>query len=151
MFEIRDWLYIAGFPEASSNKLVRAQGIEAMLQLFEEFKSEAVISHFIPVNDGVPMTNAMIREGVDFIRKQHDAGHKLLITCGAGISRSVTFSIIALKEIEGLSLSDAYRAIHDVHPKALPDHVHWQAVADYYGEPNDFWRIWGNILMGDDE
>lgn len=150
MFEIRDWLCVSGYPEASSASIVKAEGIEAMLQLFEEFSIEDVESHFIPVIDGAPMTKGMIQEGIEFIHKQRDAGRKLLVTCGAGISRSVTFSIIALKEIEGLSMEDAYRIIHAVHPKALPDHVHWQAVAEYYGEANDFWRIWGSITLGDD-
>ena len=150
MFQIRDWLCISGYPEASTAKVVKAQGIEAMLQLFEAFDMDGVETHFIPVNDGIAMSKSMIQEGIEFIHKQRDAGRQLLMSCGAGISRSVTFSIIALKEMEGLSMEEAYRAIHEIHPKALPDHVHWQAVAEFYGEADDFWRIWGSMMLGDD-
>lgn len=151
MYQIRDWLWISGYPEASSPKLVQANGIGAMLQLFESFDSEGIVTHFIPVNDGISLTKGMIREGIDFIHQQYDANHRLLVTCGKGISRSVTFSIIALIEIEGLSMEEAYRVIHAIHPKALPDHIHWQALAEFYDDRTDFWRIWGNLVLGNDE
>lgn len=151
MFQIRDWLCISGYSIASSPKIMKAEGIEAMLQLFEGFEMRGVETHFIPVSDGLPITKAMIQEGTDFIRKQRVEERKLLVTCGAGISRSVTFSIIALKEIEGLSMGEAYRAIRAIHEKALPDHVHWKDVADFYGENGDFWKIWGNLMLGNEE
>lgn len=150
MYQIRDWLCISGYPEASSLTIVKAAGIGAMLQLFEPFELEGVETHYIPVIDGQPITKGMIRDGMAFIRQQMDAKKKLLITCGAGISRSVMFSVIALKEIEGLSMDEAYRTIYALHPKALPDHVHWQSVAEYYNETDDFWKIWGNLMLGDE-
>jgi protein-tyrosine phosphatase len=151
MFQIRDWLCISDYPIASSPEIVKASGIGAMLQLFKEFEMDGVETHFASVSDGLSITSAMIQEGIEFVRNQHAQGRKLLVTCGAGISRSVTFSIIALKEIEGLSMAEAYRAIREIHPQALPDHVHWQSVADFYGEDGDFWKIWGNLLLGDKE
>lgn len=151
MFQIRDWLYISDYPTASSPKLVKTQDIEAILQLFEGFEMDGVATHFIPVSDGLPMTKAMIQEGIDFICNQRAKERKLLISCGAGVSRSVTFSIIALKEIEGLSMEEAYRAIRETHEKALPDHVHWQGVADFYGEDRNFWKIWGSLVLGNED
>ena len=149
MYKIRDWLYISDYASAKSQKIVDEAGIQAMLQLFQPIELEGVVTKFISIGDGLPLTQAQIETAISFIREQHDKQHCLLSTCGAGLSRSVTFAIIALKEIEGLSLADAYRAIFEHHPKAMPDHIHWQAVADYYGEVDNFWEIWGELTLGD--
>ena len=151
MFKIRDWLYISDYPSASSPDMVKSVGIGAMLQLFEPFTMEGVETQFLKVEDGHPITPEQIKIGGSFLRQQHAKGRKVLATCGAGISRSVTFSIIALKEIEGLSLIDAYREIRQHHPQAMPDHLHWKSIADYYHEEGDFWKIWGDIMLGEDE
>jgi protein-tyrosine phosphatase len=150
MFKIRDWLFISGFPSASSPNLVKAEGIGAMLQLFEAIEMRGVDTLFVEVQDGHEITPQQIRKGVDFVRLHHDKGKKVLVTCGAGISRSVTFSIACLKEIEGLSLPDAYKSIRQHHPEAMPDHIHWKSVADFYEEKGDFWEIWGDIMLEDD-
>ena len=151
MFKVRDWLFISGFPSASSPQLVKGQGIEAMLQLFEPIKIEGITSLYLDVQDGYEITPQQIRNGVDFVRANHEKGKKILVTCGAGISRSVTFSIASLKEIEGLSLPDAYKAVRQHHPEAMPDHIHWKSISDYYGESGDFWEICGEIMLGDDK
>ncbi len=150
MYKIRDWLYISDYASAKSQKIVDEAGIQAMLQLFQPIEVEGVVTKFISIGDGLPLTQAQIETAINFISEQHDKQHCLLSTCGAGLSRSVTFAIIALKEIEGLSLADAYRAIFEHHPKAMPDHIHWQAVADYYGEVDNFWEIWGELTLGNE-
>ena len=150
MYKIRDWLYISDYASAKSQKIVDEAGIQAMLQLFQPIELEGVVTKFISIGDGLPLTQAQIETAISFIREQHDKQHCLLSTCGAGLSRSVTFAIIALKEIESLSLADAYRAIFEHHPKAMPDHIHWQAVADYYGEVDNFWEIWGELTLGNE-
>ena len=48
-------------------------------------------------------------------------GHKVLVACGAGINRSTAFCMAALKEVEGLSLLDAYKEIKRKHPESLPN------------------------------
>lgn len=151
MFKIRDWLYISGFPSASSANLVKAEGIQAMLQLFEPIETQGIDSLFIEVQDGHEISPEAIRKGVEFVRQEHAKGKRVLVTCGAGISRSVTFSIASLKAIEGLSLADAYKSVRQHHPEAMPDHVHWKSIADFYGEKADFWEIWGDIMLAEDE
>lgn len=150
MYKIRDWLYISDYASAKSQKIVDEAGIQAMLQLFQPIELEGIVTKYISIGDGLPLTQAQINTAISFIREQHDKQHCLLSTCGAGLSRSVTFAIIALKEIEGLSLADAYRAIFEHHPKAMPDHIHWQAIADYYGEVDNFWEIWGELTLGNE-
>lgn len=148
MYQIRDWLYISDYASASSRKIVDDAGIQAMLQLFQQIDFEGIETRFISVGDGLPLSSEQILTAITFIHEQYDKNHPILSTCGAGLSRSVTFAIIALKEIEGLSLADGYRAIFEHHPNAMPDHIHWQALANYYGEADNFWEVWGELNLG---
>lgn len=149
MYKIRDWLYISGFPAASSPSMIKKEGIQGMLQLFEAIEMDGVETKHIGLLDGVPIKPQQLQDGIAFIHAQREKNHRLLVTCGAGISRSVTLSIVALKEIEGLSMQEAYSVIHKVHPKAMPDHLHWESVANYYDENNNFWEVWGEITLSD--
>jgi protein-tyrosine phosphatase len=151
MFQIRDWLFISGYPVASNRSVVKKHNIQAMLQLFEGFKSPGVETLFVGVVDGQPLTSENIREGVAYVRKQHKKGKRILVTCGAGVSRSVTFSVAALKEIEGLTLEEAYLSIRERHKEALPDHIHWDSLREYYGEGKEFWEIWQSVILDDDD
>lgn len=151
MFQIRDWLFISGFPAASNPKEVQKHRINAMLQLFEAFKSPGVETLYLNVLDGYPLPPEVIRRGVDFVRKQHSKDKRILITCGAGVSRSVTFTVAILKEIEGLSLEEAYLSIRQHHQEALPDHIHWDSLREYFGEGPEFWQIWQTLILDDDD
>jgi protein-tyrosine phosphatase len=85
---------------------------------------------------------------VDFVRARKAEERKVLVACGAGISRSVSFSIAALKEEEGLSLLDAYAAIRAVHPDALPHPALWESLRQYYGESTTYLMMVDTVLMG---
>lgn len=147
MHKIRDWLYISNYASASSSHIVKENKIEAMLQLYQAIKAKGLDTKFIPLQDGVPIREEQLQEGIAFIHQQREKNHRMLSTCGAGVSRSVTLAIVALKEIEGMSLARAYSNIHKLHPKAMPDHVHWTSVSDFYGENNNFWEIWGDLTL----
>lgn len=151
MHKIRDWLYIANFPEASSAKTVASHNIDAMLQLFEEFDNPDVETLYVEAIDGYPLSADRIKRGVDFVKQKHAEGKTVLVTCGAGVSRSVTFSIASLKEIEGLSLQEAYADIHSKHNDAMPDQIHWQSLTEYYDVDAPFWEIWKNVIMAEEE
>jgi len=151
MFRIRDWLYVSGFPIASDKATVKKHNINAMLQLFEPIKMAGVETLFLRVEDGFTVAPETIQQGVEFVLKQHKKGKKVLITCGAGVSRSVTFATAVLKEVEGLSLEAAYLDIRTHHKQALPDHLHWDALRAYYGEGTEFWKIWQSVMLEDDE
>lgn len=151
LFKVRDWLYISDFATATSATIVKDAGIQAMLQLFQAFEMAGIETLYLDVPDGLSLRRDLIERGIAFIQEQQAKKHRLLITCGAGISRSVMFAIIALREIEGVSLKEAYYQIYGGHPKAMPDHIHWQAVAQYYDEVSDFWAIWGDITLRDED
>lgn len=149
MYKIRDWLYVSDYPSACSKRIRDEAGIQGMLQLFQAIDAEDVDCKYLPIGDGLQLQTSQIEHAIAFIKEQHTKNHCLLSTCGAGLSRSVMFAVIALKEIEGLSMDDAYRAIFKHHPNAMPDHVHWKTIAEYYGEDDNFWKVWGDLSMGD--
>ncbi len=150
MYKIRDWLYVGQVTHTQDSNLLAHWGIGAMLQLHQPVPQENIPSLFLPIMDGYPIDEAHLQKAAVFVKAQHAAGHRLLSACGAGVSRSVTFATLALKEVEGLTLEAAYLDIRSKHPKALPDQVHWESVRTYYGgEGKTFWDIWRAILMGE--
>ncbi len=147
MWRIRPWLYIGKYRDTNSPALLNSFQIGAMLQLAEAVPQPGIASLYIAVDDGVPLLPAKLRQGVDFIRAQKAADKIVLSACGAGISRSVTFAIAALKEEEGLSLTDAYAAILDKHPDATPHPALWESLQTYYHDNVTYDELWTKVLQ----
>jgi hypothetical protein len=134
MYPIRPWLYIGKFSETQDDDLLRRREIGAMLQLADNVTQPGIPSLYIPVEDGEPLPADLLRMGVEFVRLEKALGRKVLIACGAGISRSATFAIASLKEEERLPLLEAYRQVRVMHPDALPHPALWKSLCEYYAE-----------------
>jgi protein-tyrosine phosphatase len=85
------------------------------------------------VQDGLPLSYKVLERGITFICDQKAAGKKVLVACGAGISRSVVFAWGALMQAEKLDFFDAYREILEVHPDAQPHLMLCVSLAEYFG------------------
>ena len=131
MNAIRDWLYVGKYRETLDSTLLAAQKIGAMLQLAEAVKQPEVESLYLPVEDGVPLANHHLRQGVDFTLNQKRLGRKVLVACGAGMSRSVAFAVAALKEDEGLPLLDALQAVKSRHPDTMIHPALWESLCAF--------------------
>lgn len=114
-----------------------------MLQLAELVEQPDIACLYLPVDDGVPLPTALLRQGIDFVFTHKNQGERVLIACGAGVSRSVTFAVAALKEIEGLDLASALRLVKQKHPGALPHPALWESLCGYYGEDVALWDALG--------
>jgi protein-tyrosine phosphatase len=134
MNQIRPWLYIGKYREKLDYQLLSAHNIMAMLLLAELVEHPGITSLYLPVEDGEPLPSEMLLQGVEFVKAQKQAGQTILVACGAGISRSATFAAAALKEIENLSLRQAFHIIKQAHPDSMPHFKLWQSLCDYYGE-----------------
>jgi protein-tyrosine phosphatase len=141
MYKIRDWLYIGKYQETRTLSLLQQHGISAMLQLAEKVNQPGIETCYLAIEDGVPLPVPMLERGVAFIREQKAQGKTILVACGAGISRSVTFGIAALMEQESRDLFDAYREIYKVHPQAEPHFELVHSLTAYYGKPMDVFDI----------
>lgn len=141
MYRIRDWLYIGKYQETCTLSLLQQHDITAMLQLAEKVTQPGIETCYLAVEDGVALPVPMIERGVAFIREQKAQGKIVLVACGAGISRSVTFGIAVLMEEESRDLFDAYREIYQLHPQAEPHFELIHSLTAYYGKPMDVFDI----------
>lgn len=142
MRQITDNLYVGRYRDTVNLTLLRAHSIDAMLQLADLVEQPGIEALYLHVQDGEPLPAEKLRQGVSFVRDQLAAGRRVLIACGAGISRSVTFAIAVLHEEEDISLLDAYHEIHSIHPDALPHYKLWHSLCEYYHENVPFERLW---------
>jgi hypothetical protein len=135
---VRPWLLVGKLAETLNLDLLHYMGVGAMLQLCQEVTQPGIVSRFLPVEDGEPLPCAVLSDGVRFIREQKAEGRSVLVACGAGVSRSVTFAVAALREEEGISLLDAYREVVAARAEARPHPVLWKSLCDCYGESVPF-------------
>ncbi len=134
MNEIRPWLFIGKYRETRDLHLLKSHNIGAMLQLAELVEQPEIITHYLPVDDGVPLPPDLLQEGIDFVKKHQTKGKTVFISCGAGISRSAAFVTAVLKETEGLDLLTALKLVKQKHPDAMPHPVIWQSLCIHYNE-----------------
>jgi protein-tyrosine phosphatase len=141
MDEIRPWLFIGTYRDTINIGYLKLKSIKAMLQLAEPVEQENIDSLYLHVDDLRRISGENIRQGVDFIRKHKNAGHKILVACGAGVNRASAFSIAALKEEEGLNLVEAFRSVKQLHPDTMPNPLVWMSLCEHYNEPNSYLTI----------
>lgn len=134
MNQIRPWLYIGKYRETRDYGYLTANGVTAMLLLAELVEHPGMTSLYLAVDDGEPLPNEMLIQGVEFVKAQKEAGQTILVACGAGISRSASFAAAALKEIEGIGLREAIHIVKQAHPDSMPHYKLWQSLCDYYNE-----------------
>lgn len=146
MYRVRPWLYIGKVRETGDRSMMSAYKIGAILQLAYPANHPAIESLYIEVDDGVPLPPNALQQGLAFAHAQRSLGHNIVIGCGAGISRSVTFTMAVLHEEEGVSLLDAYEQIVAVHPEAMPHYELLKSLGQYYNDPTStkalLSRIW---------
>lgn len=152
MYMIRDWLVIGKYAETKNKELLDGMGIHAMLQLASPVGYDDIQTRYVMMEDGELLAREKLDTALDFIREQRAVGNRILIACGAGISRSVVLGMAALMDQEGLPLFEAYRAIHEKHIAARPHHEMVLSLAEYAGLDLDLLDVWDglqNIQRGD--
>jgi protein tyrosine phosphatase (PTP) superfamily phosphohydrolase (DUF442 family) len=143
--QIRPWLFVGSQQESADAALLADHGIGAMLLLHAPVEVPGVTMRFLPVTEGERIHPAEIATGIAFALDHQDA--RVLIACGVGISRSVTFAVAALHEAEGCDLVTAFSEVRKAHPAAMPDEIHWKSLCAYFGEDVDFWDLWQQIEL----
>lgn len=134
MDSLCDWLYIGKYRETLDAIILRQYAIEAMLQLAEAVAQPGVESLYLPVEDGLPLDDHLLRRGVDFALAQKQLRRKVLVACGAGMSRSAAFAVAILKEAERISLVEALRQVKSQHPETLIHPALWESLCKFYAE-----------------
>lgn len=138
MISIRPWLLIGKYRETLDHDLLARAQVGALLHLAAPVEPPGITTLHLPVEDGEPLEAPVLRQGVEFVLAQRAAGKKVLVACGAAISRSTSFAIAALKEAEALSLLAAAREVRRLHPDGLPHIALWSSLCLHYQEPDDY-------------
>ncbi len=131
---IRPYLAVGGLRDTHDLRLLRDHNIGAMLQIAERVKHPGVETAFLPIEDGEPLTARTVDKAVAFVREHRDAGRVTLVACAFGVSRSVTLATAAIKEIENVSLAEAYALVKGAHADAQPHIVLWLSLCKRYNE-----------------
>ncbi len=134
MDEIRPWLYIGKYRDTKDRDLLAYHKIDAMLQFAEEIKQPGIETLYLPVDDGVPIFPEYLQKGIKFTFDQKGLGHRVLISCGAGMSRSSAFVVASLVLDEKLSLLDALIEVKHYHPDTMIHPALWTSLCEYFGE-----------------
>lgn len=134
MDAIRPWLYIGKYRDTIAFSSLQAAQIHVVLSFAEPVTHPTILCHHLAVEDGVPLNRDLLQTGLGYIREAHSHNQRILVACGAGISRSATFAIAALKEAEQVSLLEAAQAVHKARPSILPHYALWQSLCTHYNE-----------------
>jgi protein-tyrosine phosphatase len=86
-----------------------------------------------------------IYRGVSFMLEQKVLGKKVLVACGAGISRSSTFALAALMQDEKLAIFDAYREVFLRYRGAEPHPELMMSLSAYHGKEMDLLEAWEGL------
>jgi len=133
MTEVRPGLWLSGLVRPRDLPLLRAHGIEAMLDVTVEFEPPIYPPdiHYLPLPlmDHAPPTDADFERAIAWLREQQAAGRTVLVHCALGQGRSVT---ILLAYLHALSPERSHaallREIQVLRPKAAPNRAQMKAL-----------------------
>lgn len=126
-------VYISGVRALYSLDLMKSNRIFHILKLYEYepyWPSGFEICE-IAIPDGVPVSSQKLKRGANFIQQCVLRKQRVLVQCGAGISRSSTFVLAYLLE-QKYTLRDAYTLLQAKHPATAPAPALWQSLIDHY-------------------
>jgi protein-tyrosine phosphatase len=138
MDEIRSWLYIGNYRDTQDKERLDFNSVQAVLQLATPVNHTGITSLYLPVKDMSPIHPHFFKEGVEFVRGEKEKGRKILVACAAGVNRSTAFCLASLKEIEGLSLLDAFKEVKRNHSRSMPQEMVWESLCNYYNEKTSY-------------
>jgi hypothetical protein len=129
MHYIRENLAVCGYHHIGSRETFLSHGFGAQLQCTESYDAwlpECVEVLALPFHDGMPVPPDLFHRAQDWLAAHWDAKAKILISCAAGQSRSVTMAIALLSRKGGLRFIDA---AHDVILRVPDAYPHPQVLA----------------------
>lgn len=148
---IVDGIYIGGTSSFNNIGDLRKKGITHVLQLcFEgaDWPEDFTVCHH-PVDDGVFLRAEDLEHGMRFMREALANGHKVLVMCGVGISRSTAF-VLAYMVQAGHDLREAIDLIRMWRPQAWPAKALWESLIVNYKLPYTLEEIenWYSLPAG---
>jgi histidinol-phosphate aminotransferase len=108
---------------------INPEGVDAVLNV----AAEAAIVHELPylhlnMRHSRPISRRDLNRALEFLAKQLSNGHRVLVHCDSGVSRSPAIVAAFLAATGGISVEAALRRIQDKHWEADPDPVVWESI-----------------------
>jgi hypothetical protein len=135
---IRDNLAVCGFHHIGRREEFESHGFGAQLQCtgaYDSWLAECVEVLAAPFDDGIPIPQDLFDKAQGWLGTRWDSGCKILISCAAGKSRSVTMAIALLKLKGGLKFLQATNDVIGRVPEAYPHPYVLASAARFCGEP----------------
>jgi protein-tyrosine phosphatase len=128
-------IHISGARATDHATELRRAEITHVLKLYEDIPYFPADFHTLQlaIDDGEPIPRETLKRGAAFVVEQVTAGRKVLVMCGAGISRSSTYVLASLLEL-GYQLPEAFQLLREQHRSASPHPVLWRSLLDHYGQ-----------------
>jgi hypothetical protein len=138
MHYIRDNVAVCGYHHIGRREEFESHGFRAQLQCtdnYDPWLTECLEVMSAPFDDGVPIPEALFHTAQGWLAAHWDSGRKILISCAAGRSRSVTMAIALLSRKGGLSFLEAANEVISRVPDAYPHPYVLASAAFFSGEP----------------
>src|SRR6267142_665465 len=129
MNQITDRLWLGDITDSTDEKAINENRIEAILSLLEPSQEDYFLKGVkweniervrIPLADGVPDQDGLIRRAIDVLNDWQDKGYNTLVHCAAGISRSATITIAIIMKRMKLSWDEAEQYVKEHRPIINP-------------------------------
>lgn len=135
--EVVEGLYIGGTDAIAFAEALRAAGVSRVLRLspHEQHWPDDFVVFDNALEDNAVVPQGHFERGVSFIREQRDAGHKVLVACWAGVSRSSTFVLAYLVSALGYDLREAWERLRARHRRSWPAPEMWASLLAHYDLP----------------
>ncbi|MDQ7025815.1 MAG: dual specificity protein phosphatase [Anaerolineae bacterium] len=140
---VYDGLYISGIEAIRKQKMVKDEGITAIVRLdtgtygnFEWSRHFFNVLHE-PFLDGDYIPEGVIPKITKFIHEQVENDGVVLVHCAMGVSRSTSLTIAYLIEYEGMSLAEAFGTIRENRTQAFPHPKMFASLISHYKLPYD--------------
>ncbi len=153
IFHIKENLSVCGFVGIADRPSFESYGFEAHLQCvegFEDWLKECVDVKRLPFDDGLPIPVDTLDEAQNWLSRHWARRNKILISCAAGESRSVTMAVFLLTLKTDVGYSLACEEVFTKVPGAYPHPNILVSVANYCNARIDFNQlkeIYSNIQI----
>lgn len=131
---ITSQLAIGSSQDAGNSAALADRGIDTLLSLAPLARPAGVARQLsLALADRVALTGALIDEAVSFLLDQIGRGHRVLVHCEMGISRSPAIAAAYLHLAQGVALDQALHAVRAARPLAEPHPALIASLFSYFG------------------
>lgn len=148
MFDhIYENIYVGESIAMKDQTAVRDEGITVVVRLDEipreygQWEDSFTLLD-MPIPDGEYLDGEVIDTITNFIHQQVEAGHKVLVHCHMGVSRSVSMVMAYLIAYEGMTLAEAFGILREGRPSAYPHEMLLVSLIDRYNLPYDISTVY---------